>query len=72
MLYGHQYGYQMKSLDQGNKNMLFIFQFLCLFTFHQHNSQWLREFLKVYAALRGRNRPFLENWLTLCHCQSKI
>ena len=31
-LKGHQYGYQMKGLGLGSKNMLFVFRFSCLFT----------------------------------------
>jgi hypothetical protein len=38
-LKGHQYGYQMKGLGPGSKNM-FIFRFLCLFTFHKHKKRF--------------------------------
>jgi hypothetical protein len=48
-LKGHQYGYQMKGRGLGSTNKLFIFRFLCLFTFCQQNSQWLR--FKGYALL---------------------
>ena len=36
MLEGHHYAYPMKALYVGSKNMLFIFQFLSLFTFRPH------------------------------------
>jgi hypothetical protein len=36
MAKGHQDGYQMKGLDLGSKNLLFIFRFSCLFTFYKH------------------------------------
>jgi hypothetical protein len=50
----------MKGVDVGNKNMLFIFRFLCLFTFRQHNSQWLRDSFKVMRRwrLRGKGRLY--------------
>jgi hypothetical protein len=66
-LKGHQYGYQMKGLDQGNK-ILFTFRFLCLFTFHQHKQlPMVAQFFKVcvaggYAAKGGRNGPYFFNW----------
>jgi hypothetical protein len=41
----------MKGLDLGNKNM-FVFRFLCLFTFRQHKQlPMLARFFKSYASL---------------------
>ena len=33
---GYQYGYQMKGLDLGVKNMWFVYRFSCLFTFYEY------------------------------------
>ena len=33
---GYQYGYQMKALDMGVKNMLFDYRFSCLITFYEY------------------------------------
>jgi hypothetical protein len=41
----------MKGLDLRNKNMLFIFQCLCLFTFCQHKLPIVARFFKGYASL---------------------
>jgi hypothetical protein len=50
----------MKGLDLGNKNMLFIFLFLCLFTFCQHKQLlMLSRLFKGYALLEvARPREF--------------
>ena len=32
----NQYRYQMKGLNVGIKNMLFVYRFLCLFTFYEY------------------------------------
>jgi hypothetical protein len=40
-LKSHQYGYQMKGPGLGSKNMLLVFQFSCLFTFHKHKQQFV-------------------------------
>jgi hypothetical protein len=46
----HQYGCQIKGLDLGNKNMLFIFRFFCLFTFRQLKQlPMVAQFFKGYA-----------------------
>jgi hypothetical protein len=57
-LKGHQYGYQMKGIGLGSKNMSFIFRFLCLHFVNINNSQWLRNSLKVMRRwrLRGQGR----------------
>jgi hypothetical protein len=47
----HQYGYQMKGSDLGDKNM-FIFRFLCLFTFRQHKKlPMVAQFFNGYLSL---------------------
>ena len=33
---GYQYGYQLKGLDLGVKNMWFVYRFSCLFTFYEY------------------------------------
>jgi hypothetical protein len=54
-LKGHQYGYQIKGLGLGSKNMLFIFRFSCLFTFRHHKQlPIVARFLKGYASLEVR------------------
>jgi hypothetical protein len=62
-LKGHQYGHKMKGLDLGNKNMLFIFLFLCLFTFRQHKSQWLRDSSKLMRRWRLHGKERLQRTL---------
>jgi hypothetical protein len=42
----------MEGLDLGSKNMLFIFRYLCLFTFRQHKQlPIVARFFKGYASL---------------------
>ena len=42
----------MKGLDLRNKNMMFIFRFLCLLTFRQHKQlPMVARFFKGYASL---------------------
>jgi hypothetical protein len=44
----------VKMKDIGNKNMLFIFRFLCLFTFLQHKQlPMVAQFFKGYASLES-------------------
>ena len=33
---GYQYGYHMKGLDLGVKNLVFVYRLLCLFTFYEY------------------------------------
>ena len=41
----YQYGYQMKGLDLGIKNMLFVYQFSCLFIFYEYKQKLI---LRIY------------------------
>ena len=46
---GYQYGYQMKAVDVGVRNIQFVYLFCCLFTFHEYkhtniNNSQFREF----------------------------
>ena len=51
MLKGHQYGYLMKGIGIGSKNMLLVFRFSYFFTFWKHKQQF------VYI-LRSRPREW--------------
>ena len=61
-LKGHQYGYLMKSLGLGSKNMLFVFRFLCLITFHKHKQQFVYILKKT---LKGHQYGYLMKGLGL-------
>jgi hypothetical protein len=45
-LEGHQYGYQMKALGLGCKNMLFFFNFRVCLHFREHKQQFFYIFKK--------------------------
>ena len=62
MLKGHQYGYQMKGLSLGSKNMMLIFLFLCLFTFCKHKQQFVYILKK---AIKGHQCGYLMKGLGL-------
>jgi hypothetical protein len=66
-LKGHQYGYQMKDLGLGSKNMLFIFRFSCLFTFRHHKQlPIVARFFKGYASLEQWEVAADPSFLTVC------
>jgi hypothetical protein len=47
----HEYGYQMKGLGPGSKNMLFIFRIYCLFTFYKHKQLFVFNLLLTLGCL---------------------